>query len=88
MTELLGQGPNVIGAVLGETWYAGYLGFNGNRNQYGKTPELLAQLEIRYRDGTRQQVLSDAEWEGRHGPIRYSDLYHGEHYDARREIDG
>ena len=31
-------------------------------------------------------VASDERWRATTGPIRYSDLLHGEHYDARREL--
>src|SRR3712207_8368085 len=35
-----------------------------------------------------RSVASDGSWRATTGPIRYSDLLHGEYYDARRELDG
>src|SRR5437762_12628541 len=36
VTALLRPGENAIGAMLGDGWYRGYLGFNGQRNLYGR----------------------------------------------------
>jgi len=45
VTERLRPGPNAIGAVLGEGWYRGTLGWEGGRrNVYGDRLALLAQL--------------------------------------------
>ena len=48
-------------------------------------PELLCELHLEYADGVREVVASDERWRATTGPIRYSDLLHGEHYDARRD---
>ena len=53
---------------------------------YGTHPELLCELHLEYADGVREVVASDERWRATTGPIRYSDLLHGEHYDARREL--
>jgi alpha-L-rhamnosidase len=45
----------------------------------------LAQLEIRYADGTTQRVVTDESWRAITGPILASDIYDGETYDARLE---
>jgi alpha-L-rhamnosidase len=55
---------------------------------YGTCPELLCELHLEYPDGASEVVASDERWRATIGPIRYSDLLHGEHYDARRELDG
>ena len=47
VTDLLREGRNAIGAMLGDGWYRGRLGFGGGRrNIYGDRLALLAQLEI------------------------------------------
>ena len=90
VTPLLADGPNVVSAILGDGWYAGFVGFDLKRAgaHYGTHPELLCELHVEYADGTREVVASDERWRATTGPIRYSDLLHGEHYDARRELDG
>lgn len=88
VTTLLRAGENAIGAVLGDGWYRGNLGFNGQRNVYGTRLALRMQLEIRYRDGRVERVVSDTQWKTATGPILLSDIYGGETYDARRERSG
>src|SRR4051812_22770163 len=85
VTNLLRAGDNAIGVLLGDGWYRGQLGFNGRRNVYGKRVGLLLQLEIRYRDGRTERVVSDSQWKTATGPILASDIYGGETYDARQE---
>jgi alpha-L-rhamnosidase len=89
VTGLLRVGRNAIGAMLGDGWYRGRLGFGGGRrNIYGERLALLAQLEISYADGTTTRIVSDESWRAAHGPILASDLYDGETYDARLERRG
>jgi len=89
VTDLLRPGRNAIGAILGDGWYRGRLGFGrGRRNIYGRHLALLAQLEIDYLDGTSDIVVTDDAWRAAAGPILAGDLYDGETYDARRERPG
>jgi alpha-L-rhamnosidase len=83
----LRAGENVLGAVLGDGWWCGRVGWRG-RAAYGDRPWLLAQLEVRYADGATERWASDESWEGRFGPILENDLQAGEVYDARRELAG
>ena len=89
VTGLLRQGHNVVGAILGDGWYAGGLTWNQTRYNFGPPPvRFLAQLEIEYTDGTRDTITSDDSWKGAQSPILSSDLYNGENYDARLRQDG
>ena len=89
ITNLLREGRNALGAMLGDGWYRGRLGFNGGRrNIYGDRLALLAQLEIDYVDGTTERIVTDETWRAARGPILASDLYDGEIYDARLELPG
>lgn len=91
VTPLLHSGRNAIGAVLGAGWYSGAMSetqLNWN-NQYGTRESMMALLLITYADGTQQAVATDPTWriyDG--GPITANSLYHGEDYDARREVEG
>src|SRR5579884_316850 len=89
VTGLLQEGRNAIGAMLGNGWYRGRLGFGGGRrNIYGDRLALLAQLEIDYADGTSERIVTDETWRAARGPILASDIYDGETYDARLERPG
>ncbi|MBD3384365.1 Bacterial alpha-L-rhamnosidase [candidate division KSB1 bacterium] len=87
VTDLLQPGEQAIGAVLGDGWYRGYLGWKDNRNIYGKRLALLAQLKVDYADNSRETILTDTSWKATNkGPILMSDIYMGETCDARKEM--
>ncbi|GFZ92038.1 alpha-L-rhamnosidase [Paenibacillus marchantiophytorum] len=87
LTERIHPGHNAFGVILGDGWYAGTVGFLGNK-VYGERPFFLMQVHIDYVDGTRDSVLTDASWKTSRGPIVYSDMILGETYDARLEKEG
>ena len=87
VTDQLHEGENAIGAILGDGWYRGHMGWwENNRNTYGQHLGLLLQLEICYRNGDVLTVVSDPSWKASTGPILKSDIYHGETYDARLDV--
>ena len=88
VTGLLQQGENAVGVTLGDGWWRGHLAWGGKNRLYGETLALLLQIHIVYEDGSEQLVLSDESWKSSTGPIRMSDIYHGETYDARLEKTG
>ena len=85
MTRLLTPGRNAIGAVLGDGWYRGRLGWDAadDRCRYGRELGLIAQLEIECVDGTRLVVVSDRSWRASTAEIRAADLYDGSTIDLR-----
>jgi alpha-L-rhamnosidase len=90
VTGMLSEGDNVIGVILADGWYAGYLGFDAKRRgaHYGAEPELLAQLAITYADGSQEQVVTDQHWQAGTGAIRHADLLMGERHDLRLDPPG
>jgi alpha-L-rhamnosidase len=86
VTKLLHTGRNALGAMLGDGWFRGRMGFGGGRrNIYGARTALLAQLEISYTDGSAERIVTDESWHAATGPILSSEIYDGETYDARLE---
>lgn len=89
VTKSVLKGTNALGAKLGYGWYAGRLGWKGQKQLYGKSPELLAQLELTFKDGRTELIVTDESWKATlGGPIRSSSIYDGETYDARKEMPG
>jgi alpha-L-rhamnosidase len=90
VTPLLRPGRNALGALLGDGWYRGRMGWvaDKDRHVYGGQVGLLAQITITYADGRVQVVGTDAAWKHAPGPIVSSELYDGEAHDARLERPG
>lgn len=88
VTEYFREGPNAIGAILGDGWYGGHVGGFMRLRLYGPAPRLLAQLELETEDGTTQIIRTDTQWRISDGPILVSDFMRGEQYDARLEMPG
>ena len=82
VTDLLRQGNNVIEVCIGDGWYRGNNGIDGDNHLFGDDVALLCQLEI-----DKEAVLvSDKNWfASQNGPIRFSDMEIGEVYDANKE---
>ncbi|MCM3702041.1 alpha-L-rhamnosidase [Paenibacillus macerans] len=87
VAELLLEGGNAWGALLGTGWYAGNVGMMGVR-RYGEDPRCLMELKIEYADGSKGSFCTDGGWRLSEGPVRYSDMIKGERYDARLEQKG
>jgi alpha-L-rhamnosidase len=83
VTRMLAH-DNTLNMVLGDGWYSGHIAWAGRQN-YGEHPHGLLQLEITYRDGSHDSVVTDGTWSTSLGSIVTSDLLMGEAYDARRE---
>jgi alpha-L-rhamnosidase len=89
VTQLIHEGRNALGVIVGDGWFRGRLGFDGGRrNVYGDHLALLGQLEITYLNGSIELILTNESWRATTGPILSSDIYDGEKYDARLELTG
>ena len=87
ISNLLQNGNNAVGAMLGDGWYRGSLAWENNWGIWGKKLGLLCQLQIVFQDGSTQTIVSDESWKGsQNGPITINGIYNGETYDARKEI--
>lgn len=88
VTNLLSREKNAIGVAVGNGWYRGFLAWENKKDIYGKRLALLFQLQITYKDGSSEIIISDDSWKSSTGGIVYSEIYHGETYDAGAEKKG
>ena len=94
VTEMLQQGDNAIGIILEGGRYTSlrYNAANPNwddsENVFGfGTPRLLLQLEVVYKDGYKELIVSDETWKiTNKGPIRTANEYDGETYDENYDL--
>ena len=86
VTSLLREGANTIGIVLGNGWYnCNYVHVTEfDKASWRDYPKLLLELEI---DG-KVVLTSDATWKYADSPLLFNSVRNGEHYDARKEVDG
>ena len=88
VADLLEQGSNAMGAILGSMWWSGGLGWQGGA-KYSEGPlMLLAQLEIEYANGNKEWYGTDTSWKWYNSPIVFDHIYHGETYNKNLEITG
>jgi hypothetical protein len=85
VTKMVETGTNSLGAIVGNGFY------NINRERYRKLviaygmPKMFCRLQIKYADGTTEDIVSDHTWKTAPSPITYTSIYGGEDYDARME---
>lgn len=89
LQKLLRVGENVLCITVAPGW-------RRNRGEYlcnvkerevafmGR-PQLTATMYLTENDGSCWQLQTDEQWQVSRGPVQYSNLYQGEHYDARLE---
>ncbi|MBM7570571.1 alpha-L-rhamnosidase [Aquibacillus albus] len=86
VTDLLTNGDNAIGIMLGNGWYKGRFGFDGGYHElYGDTFAAIVELVVTLADGTTKVIGSDRDWKSAASPIAFSGIYDGEVYDANKE---
>ncbi len=89
VANLLKQGDNAIGVVLGNGWYNCFAEdpWNTRAASWKHLPKLLCELRVVYEDGTEERVVSDPTWKAnKNGPITFNGIRNGEFYDARLEL--
>lgn len=87
--ELLVDGENEIEVFLGEGWYKGRFGFDGNYfNLYGNRKKCIGELVMIYEDGSSECIVTDNTWSGETSTVLSNGIYDGESIDETRNIDG
>lgn len=81
VTDLLRQ-ENEISVLLGDGWYKGRFGFQGQKEIFGDTQTLLCELHVRLADGSETVIVSDETWMSEQSGVMFSNIYDGETYDA------
>ncbi|MBP7933380.1 MAG: family 78 glycoside hydrolase catalytic domain [Phycisphaerae bacterium] len=91
VTDLLKQGRNAAGVMLGNGWYNMHTRcvWDFAKAPWRNPPCLKMQFQIEYTDGTSKVIATDANtWKVTAGPIVFDAVRNGESYDARLEKAG
>ena len=94
VTEMLNSGDNAIGVIIEGGRYTSIRYNEANPNWDGTnhvfgfgTPRLLLQLEVTYKDGQKETIVSDETWKiTNRGPIRTANEWDGETYDENFDL--
>jgi alpha-L-rhamnosidase len=90
LTPYLAEGLNGMGVILGNGWYnvqttaVWYF----EKAPWRKTPRLLMDIRLEYKDGTVEFISTDETWKFSDSPMLFNSIYGGEYYDARLEKEG
>lgn len=98
VTSMVDKGRDVLAVMLGNGMYnvqrTALPGVPPRGQRYTKfaasfgAPKLIAQLDVRYPDGSRETIVTDQAWKVERGPVVFDSTYGGEDYDERREPKG
>ncbi len=92
VTSLLQPGKNVITVVLGNGFYNAFepvATWCYEQARWRGRASVISELHIFYSDQTKDIVVSDSTWRvASSGPYVQNNIYSGDTYDARLEIEG
>ncbi len=71
---------NCVEIMVGNGWYKGRLGYDGDVAFFGDRFWAIAELHIDYTDGTSTVIGTDESWMYRGSDVEMSDIYDGESY--------
>ena len=86
VSDTLQTGENCLGMVLADGWAGAPFGPKGHAVAFAPQTKFVVELALTYEDGSVQTVASNADWLCRTGPVIKQSIYHGETYDARKEL--
>jgi alpha-L-rhamnosidase len=94
VTKMLQQGDNAVGIILEAGRYtslrynAANPNWDGTEHVFGfGAPRLLLQLEVTYKNGQKETIVSDETWKiTNRGPIRTANEWDGETYDENFDL--
>ncbi|MFD1316394.1 alpha-L-rhamnosidase [Namhaeicola litoreus] len=92
ITQKFKPGKNAMGIILGNGFYGQNISWKNDAESekdlsYGP-PTVRCLVKVKYSDGTTSDFYTDETWKEATGPIVFNNIYGGDTYDARYEING
>jgi alpha-L-rhamnosidase len=89
VTSQIKDGCNAFGIHLGNGWYNPYKKWwNMYRMQWFGSKRAIAEIHLRYTDGSEGIICTDDKWLWSAGPLTYNCVYDGEICDGNLEQEG
>ncbi|NJB35104.1 alpha-L-rhamnosidase [Croceivirga sp. JEA036] len=92
ITDEVKSGENAFGIIMGNGFYGQNISWKNDPESerdlaYGP-PTVKLMIKVTYADGSKENIVTDASWKESTGPIVFNNIYGGDTYDARYEING
>jgi alpha-L-rhamnosidase len=89
ITDLLKEGGNVFGIVLGNGWYNPYKKWwRQYRMQWFGSKKAIAQVTVTFQDSSSLIIPTGSDWKCTGGPVTFSCIYDGEVRNSNLEQAG
>lgn len=78
-------GENCLSVTVGKGWFRSPMPGWGSEDKNRRTARpagLIGMLRVRYEDGGEDILFTDNTWQWAESPVRFSEIYDGERYDA------
>ena len=92
VTKQVKRGKNAVGIIVGNGFYGQNISWKRDPESkkdlsYG-VPAARLLIKLTYTDGTQADFYTNEKWKNSTGPIVFDNIYGGDTYDARFEING
>ncbi|KPM30518.1 Alpha-L-rhamnosidase [Croceitalea dokdonensis DOKDO 023] len=92
ITDQIKSGDNAFGIIMGNGFYGQNISWKNDPESerdlaYG-APTVKFMVKMTYADGSQEDFFTDETWKEATGPIVFNNIYGGDTYDARYEING
>jgi alpha-L-rhamnosidase len=92
VSDQIKAGKNAIGIILGNGFYGQTISWKRDPDaekdfSFG-VPAVKLLIKVTYKDGSQADFYTDEYWKNSTGPIVFDNVYGGDTYDARFEING
>lgn len=90
ITAMLKNGDNCVGVQLGNGWFNEQTPtvWNFHEAPWRKRPQVMGEIHITYKDGSKEIIKTDETWKTATGPLLFDNIHVGATYDARLEQKG
>ncbi|MCQ9215348.1 alpha-L-rhamnosidase [Streptococcus gallolyticus] len=88
VTDALKAKDNVLEIALGNGWYKGRFGLNGQKENFGSEFKAIAELHLTYENDEKAIIATDKTWSYHLSQTQLSDIYDGEEIDFNIDDSG
>lgn len=84
ITKHLQKGENELNFMLSDGWYKGSFTYERVENIYGKELSIIAEIHVKYEDGSEEVLKTDVDWEVNDSVYETAGIYDGVHLNYKK----